>query len=151
MTQIDHIRRTLDYDLWATNRTIESLRAVEPPPDNAVRWCAHIIGAGSLWLSRVRGEPSPLPVWPELRLEEFEGEFSRITDGWRDTVAGLHDGDLANSIAYVNSQGNAYTNTLLEIITHLTHHGAYHRGQIASALRAAGAEPAMTDFIVFVR
>jgi uncharacterized damage-inducible protein DinB len=30
-------------------------------------------------------------------------------------------------------------------------HGAYHRGQIAAALRGAGAVPEPTDFIAFAR
>jgi uncharacterized damage-inducible protein DinB len=30
-------------------------------------------------------------------------------------------------------------------------HGTYHRGQIAAALRASGATPAVTDFIHAVR
>jgi uncharacterized damage-inducible protein DinB len=38
-----------------------------------------------------------------------------------------------------------------EILTHLVIHSAYHRGQIASDLRAAGQEPAYTDYIHAVR
>ena len=38
-------------------------------------------------------------------------------------------------------------NTLLHVVMH----GAYHRGQIAAAIRAAGGEPAYTDFIHCIR
>jgi len=38
-----------------------------------------------------------------------------------------------------------------DILTHVTIHSAYHRGQIASDLRAAGQAPAYTDFIHAVR
>jgi uncharacterized damage-inducible protein DinB len=38
-----------------------------------------------------------------------------------------------------------------EILTHVTIHSAYHRGQIASDVRSAGLEPAYTDYIHAVR
>ena len=34
-----------------------------------------------------------------------------------------------------------------DILTHVVLHSAYHRGQIASQMRAGGAPPAYTDFI----
>jgi uncharacterized damage-inducible protein DinB len=34
-----------------------------------------------------------------------------------------------------------------DILTHVVAHSAYHRGQIAAAVRAAGGAPAYTDFI----
>jgi len=36
-------------------------------------------------------------------------------------------------------------------LTHVIMHSAYHRGQIALEMRAAGMEPAHTDFIHAVR
>jgi uncharacterized damage-inducible protein DinB len=38
-----------------------------------------------------------------------------------------------------------------EILTHVVIHSAYHRGQIASDVRAAGGVPAYTDYIHAVR
>jgi uncharacterized damage-inducible protein DinB len=37
------------------------------------------------------------------------------------------------------------------VLTHVVLHGAYHRGQIAADLRAAGLEPPYTDFIEAAR
>jgi uncharacterized damage-inducible protein DinB len=34
-----------------------------------------------------------------------------------------------------------------DVLTHVLLHSAYHRGQIASQMRAGGEEPAYTDFI----
>ena len=36
---------------------------------------------------------------------------------------------------------------MADILTHVTMHGAYHRAQIAAAVRESGGEPAYTDFI----
>ena len=38
-----------------------------------------------------------------------------------------------------------------DILTHVTMHSAYHRGQIAADVRVAGFTPAYTDFIHAVR
>ena len=38
-----------------------------------------------------------------------------------------------------------------DVLTHVILHSAYHRGQVALAMRAAGMEPAYTDFIHAVR
>jgi uncharacterized damage-inducible protein DinB len=37
------------------------------------------------------------------------------------------------------------------VLLHVIMHSAYHRGQIAMAMRAAGQQPAYTDFIHAVR
>jgi uncharacterized damage-inducible protein DinB len=60
-------------------------------------------------------------------------------------------GALSQSVSYTNSKGEAWSSTVQEILTHLVIHSAYHRGQIASDLRAAGQEPAYTDYIHAVR
>ncbi len=62
-----------------------------------------------------------------------------------------HHGSLDQSVSYTNSQGEAWSSTVEEILTHITVHSAYHRGQIASDLRAAGMTPAYTDYIHAVR
>jgi len=62
-----------------------------------------------------------------------------------------HHQSLTERVSYTNSKGEAWTNTVEEILTHVTIHSAYHRGQIASSLRSAGMEPAYTDYIHGVR
>jgi uncharacterized damage-inducible protein DinB len=37
------------------------------------------------------------------------------------------------------------------MLTHVTLHGAYHRGQIAASIRAGGDTPTATDYIAFIR
>ena len=48
---------------------------------------------------------------------------------------------------YKNSKGEAWTSSVLDVLTHVVMHSAYHRGQIASVMRAGGGTPAYTDFI----
>ena len=47
----------------------------------------------------------------------------------------------------MNSKGQSWTSRVEDVLTHVLLHGAYHRGQIASALREAGLTPPYTDYI----
>ena len=59
--------------------------------------------------------------------------------------------DLIRMVEYRNSKGEAWSNRVEDILTHVLMHSAYHRGQIALEMRASGAQPAYTDFIHAVR
>jgi uncharacterized damage-inducible protein DinB len=54
---------------------------------------------------------------------------------------------LESGITYRNTKGEPWTNSVGDILMHVTMHSAYHRGQIAAAMRAEGHAPAYTDFI----
>jgi uncharacterized damage-inducible protein DinB len=143
------LRRLLRYDLWANGETLGALRQGEPPP-RSLRWMAHIVGAEFLWLARMNGTISDLPVWPTLSLDECEARLPELS-----RELGEFDidrlGPLDRTVHYTNSKGEPWTSTVEDILTHLVIHSAYHRGQIASDLRQAGQEPAYTDYIHAVR
>jgi uncharacterized damage-inducible protein DinB len=142
--------RLLRYDIWANGETVGSLRQ-GPPPARSLKWMGHIIGAEYLWLARLRQVPAPLPVWPDLPVEECAGRLGELSSMWREYLANAGPRQLAERIAYTNSKGEAWSGVVEDILTHVTIHSAYHRGQIASDLRAAGQVPAYTDFIHAVR
>ena len=147
--EIDRLVRQLRYDAWANAETLASLRSAAPP--QALRWMAHIVGAELLWLGRLTGEPSPLPVWPELAVDDMAKEIDRLARAWPRYLTGLEEDDLDDGIGYRNSRGEFWSNTVRDILAHVLLHSAYHRGQIAAAVRAGGGEPAYTDMIHAVR
>jgi uncharacterized damage-inducible protein DinB len=147
---IEHLGHLLRYDVWANGETLRSLRQATPPL-RSLRWMAHIIGAEFLWLARMQASPAALPVWPELSLEECEARFDELSDRLIGALDASEAGVLSRSVSYTNSKGETWTSTVEEILTHVVIHSAYHRGQIASDLRAAGQEPPYTDYIHAVR
>ncbi|MFL5508025.1 MAG: DinB family protein, partial [Gemmatimonadaceae bacterium] len=52
---------------------------------------------------------------------------------------------------YKNSAGEQFTSSVENILTHVFMHGSYHRGQVASLVRAGGDTPSPTDYIFFTR
>jgi len=148
---LDELKRLFAYDAWANGETIRALAAAGVPPAAALSRMAHVLGTEWLWLSRLRGDEKPMPVWPRLTVPDCEREAARLKGAWTDRLAGLTTDDLARHVAYVNSRGERWEGTEGDILMHTVLHSGYHRGQIASDLRAAGFEPAYTDFIHAVR
>jgi len=145
---MQHLRRLLRYDAWANRETLRSLKQSAPP--RSLRWMAHIVGAEYLWMARLRRHQKTIPVWPELDVEacgERLGELARLWPEYLDDT----QGSFTEKVPYTNSKGEAWTNTVEEILTHVVIHSAYHRGQIASDVRASGGVPAYTDYIHAVR
>jgi uncharacterized damage-inducible protein DinB len=143
------LERLLHYDRWANRETLKSLGQAIPPP-RSLKWMGHIIGAEFLWLARMESQTSELPVWPDLSLKECGKRLEKVSQLLED-VAKSGPKRLSQPISYTNSKGERWTSTIEEILTHVVIHSAYHRGQIASDVRAAGHTPAYTDYIHAVR
>jgi uncharacterized damage-inducible protein DinB len=148
---LSYLQKLFAYNHWATAEAISSLRAAVSPPDRALKIAAHVLGAEWLWLARLRNEPPPVPVWPEWALDDMQNAMDGLRGEWNCYFAGLAENGLSRDVAYVNTKGETWSNTVQDILTHVTIHSAYHRGQVATKLREAGHEQAYTDFIHCVR
>jgi uncharacterized damage-inducible protein DinB len=151
MDLLGHHRRMLAWTAWANRESHASVARCGAPPPRAVRWLAHIAGAERTWLARLRGEPAPLAVWPDLALDACRRELDASAEAWAAFAAALDAGRLEAPVTYRNSRGEEFSSTPHDILAHATSHSACHRGQIAAELRAAGHEPVLTDYIHAVR
>jgi uncharacterized damage-inducible protein DinB len=148
---IAYFRRLFDYDAWANREALASLQRATDAPPQAVSIMAHVVGAEWLWLGRLQQNSRAAAVWPKLTLKECDAQLQDLAREWAAYLDAIPTGGLAESADYVNTKGESWTNTVADILLHVVMHSAYHRGQIATALRRAGEEPAYTDFIHAVR
>jgi uncharacterized damage-inducible protein DinB len=150
MEILDYHRRQLVYDAWANREVLHAIKAggetVRP-----LQLLAHILAAKSLWLERLQSKLQSLPVWPELTLTQCEAQSVKIDASWQEYLGNLSLSQLESTISYKNTQGQAWSSVVQDILMHVVMHGAYHRGQIATAMRVSGLTPAYTDFIHAVR
>ncbi|HJP85346.1 MAG TPA: DinB family protein [Gemmatimonadaceae bacterium] len=148
---VEYFTKLLDHMEWADKRALASLRAMSNPPPVTVELFAHIVGAERVWLSRIEGSASPLPTWPKLTLGETEKVLAGNVEGYRRILSGLSSEGLQQPITYKTSAGDQFTSTIEDILTQVLTHSAYHRGQIAAQVRAAGGTPNPTDYIAYIR
>ncbi len=147
----DTLSRMFDHVRWADERVHASLLTAANPPSHTLDLLAHVVAAEHVWLTRIRGEKPEIAVWPHLSLSQCAELAKRNADEFSTLLGTLDGNQLDNSITYRNSAGAEFTSTIGDILTHVALHGAYHRGQIAAAVRAGGDTPASTDYIAFVR
>ena len=70
---------------------------------------------------------------------------------WAAYLDGLTEAGLDRAFEYKSLDAGSFRNLTGDILTQLFGHSLYHRGQIASLVKAAGGEPAVTDFVFWSR
>jgi uncharacterized damage-inducible protein DinB len=153
MELLEHLRRQFSYDVWANSEVLVGLskNKIARPNPRPLQLLAHILSAERLWLERIKKQPQSLPVWPDSTLEQCETQLADLLRLWQQYLGQLSAAALAHNVAYKNSKGEPWTSTVEDVLTHVLLHSAYHRGQIASQVRAGGETPAFTDYIHAVR
>ncbi len=146
-----HFTKVYEHLAWADRRVLQSLRASHSVLKRDLDLYSHILGSEHVWLSRIRGTTAKIAVWPTLTLDECQRLADENTAAFSELIAKLTEEGRETPVTYRNSAGELYTSTLEDILTHVSLHGAYHRGQIAASIRAAGDTPSPTDYIAFAR
>ncbi len=109
---------------------------------------SHIIQAHLIWNSRLSQKKGPATAWeikPMAELKKLDAE------NFADTLAIINARDFTETINYTNLKGDAFTNSIRDILFHVINHSTYHRGQIAADLKQHGIEPPITDYIFYKR
>jgi uncharacterized damage-inducible protein DinB len=153
MQTIEQLRNLLNYNDWANQRVIASLKGASNPPAKAIRSLAHLLIAEQTWLQRLleNADTTGFDFWPPSSLDECEALAEGVSKSYREVAAGLTEEKLESVSTYKNSKGVEYRTSYRDLLTHVLMHSAYHRGQVAMAVRAGGGEPAYTDYIGYER
>jgi len=151
MSMVAHLQRLFVYDDWANREVLTSLQALDVPPPRSVKLLAHILSAERLWLERLLLRKQTYSVWPDFTLEHCRLECEELPGRWKSYIAGLREDGLSRGLTYKNTKGDSWTSQKQDVLMHVVMHSAYHRGQIAADMRAAGFPPAYTDFVHAVR
>jgi uncharacterized damage-inducible protein DinB len=146
-----HLERMVRAMAWADRQAVAALRACPAAQGEALPLLAHVVAAEHIWLARLQGRAARLAVWPPLALDECEALAGENAAGYAALLAGLGEADLATAVRYRNTKGEEFATPVLDVLTHVVIHGAYHRGQIARALGRAGVAAVNTDYITFAR
>lgn len=108
---------------------------------------SHSINAHQIWNSRILKSES-LGVHEVHSLEKCK-DLDDVN--YNDTLKILNEFDLHRKVAYENSKGHKFENSIQQILFHVANHFSHHKGQIISDLRQKGIEPIVTDYIFYKR
>jgi uncharacterized damage-inducible protein DinB len=157
-TGVGRYLRLLAYEAEANRRALDSLETV---PEGARKGdafaramvvMAHNQLVRFVWLARLEGRPyeNPsdwFPIWTIEQTRLAEAEQGRE---WAEYLGAIAECDLAQTISYTSSEGEARVRVIDDVLTHVFNHGTYHRGQLARLVHECGGKRAVTDFISLV-
>jgi uncharacterized damage-inducible protein DinB len=146
-----YLTHLLNYELWANQRIIESLQTIDNPPARAIAVMGHILSAQQVWLGRVLNEPTYVAIWENIPVSWMGETAERQHKQAISYITSIAEAELLLPVEYVTSNGDPYQSTLIDILTHMSHHAAYHRGQVVQLIRPMLEEAPVTDFIVWAR
>jgi uncharacterized damage-inducible protein DinB len=155
----DRYRRWYDYEQDAHAKVLQSLETVPESRrtsaefHKAVELLAHLVAARRLWLYRFGVAPNPpLAMFPQgVSLAELAKTLREMQEHWSAYLGRLDEAELARMVEYKSLDAGWFRNRVEDILAQLFGHSWYHRGQIATLVRAAGGEPAATDFVYWCR
>jgi len=141
-----------EYLEWANGRTLASMESIDAPGESLAGVLGHVVAAEEHWFARLGGGETELANWPKLSLSELRIAIRRNAETCRSILRSSADRGLTEWIvSYENSSGERFEQRASDIFMHVFAHGAYHRGQIATAIKRAGGRPAVTDYIAYCR
>ena len=151
MGRISALRTTFTYDAWANRRMLEVFTDLPLQHEVLSTW-SHLLLAERLWLERILGEErNPLALWTVLSVPESAALVAELERRWAHFLEDLPEKDLERQIDFLDTQGRKQSDHLGDILQHITHHAAYHRGQLTVRLVAAGFTPPASDLIGWSR
>jgi uncharacterized damage-inducible protein DinB len=151
------------YNLWANTKISEFLLKLDPAlldkelisSFNTIRKTLyHIMGAESIWLSRLNGI-SPTR-WPG---ENYSGtdieainSFTEQSEKLVSYAESCTEDSIQDIVKYSSLDGIKFENTKCDILHHVINHSTFHRGQLITMLRNVGyTDLSSTDYIQYLR
>ena len=152
MQILNFIRGLFEYDCWANREALASLATVAGDAERPRKYLSHVLGAQRVWLARF-ADPNPPSAqpWPTLTVEECRQAIEDLHRQWTALLDRLNPERLDEDLTYRNTKGMEFRTPIRDVLMHLVMHSAYHRGQVAAAVRETGGKPAATDYAVYVR
>ena len=149
---VNYFQQLYLYDNEMNRQVLEQLRGCKEVEERTRQIFVHLLQAKRIWMGRLRGEKNQdLEIWPDRSWKECAELVEENGRTWLGLLEDLNDDDLEKGITFTTSKGIEYTCSIRDILMHVLVHGGYHRGQIASAMRQAGEEPLLTDYISWTR
>ncbi|WP_207428245.1 DinB family protein [Pedobacter sp. SYSU D00535] len=141
------VKELINYTRIADRAILDTFLQTELSLPEAECLFGHILNAQHVWLARINGQqPRYEPFSPQQK-SDFESLHLENSEG----LIQMMNQDLSREVEYRNTKGEAFFNTVEDMLIQALNHSTYHRGQIATQFRLNGLVPPTTDYIFFKR
>ncbi|HMF16996.1 MAG TPA: DinB family protein [Gemmataceae bacterium] len=157
-TFADRFRRWYEHERDCNVKSLQMLESVPaerhtaPEFQKAVDRLAHIVVARRRWLQRL-GQSIQAPVaFPQgTKLTDLPALIADTEAAWVAYLDRLDDRELARTLEWEANDGRRYRWDVEGILTQLSGHAWYHRGQIAQLVAQLGGKAVDTDYIFWCK
>lgn len=149
------VLRLIDAHDWLWQQWWPALTGLSPDQARAevggsfpslLATASHMVSAELTWQARCDGQHAAPP--------SAEEGIAALQPSWEALAlrrqAWLEQHSPQTPVSYTHSGGHS-TNSVEEIVLHLTSHAHFHRGQLATQFRLLGLKPPSVHFITFFR
>lgn len=161
MSALKIIKDQLHAALWAMEKILDTLpedyieKEINSSFPNIKTILLHIWSAQTFWYNRITGNEKPTPS-----TKNFDGDFTALKNEvlnsfkvFVELLDNQNDDFLNKEVSYTSSNGKTYNQIHYQVLLQLSHHTAFHRGQIIAFMRQLGYTDAIpqTDLIFWYR
>ena len=145
----EHLTKLFNYNGWANSKLADTMKNQNIIDKTVLRLFSHVVLSEQIWMLRMENDDyANKNFWQILTLSECENIIKENQLKYKSLI---DEKNFLDNITYKNSKGIEYTNSIFDILIHVSTHSAYHRGQIAKEIRKLGKEPVLTDYIAYIR
>ncbi len=156
---LNDINFMFDYIYWARDRVLEVVDTIDPAlftrevhtsHHSIQETMVHMFGSEKLWSTRWRGESPTSREDPKAypTIASVRARWREIETEVRAHLAAMAPGDEQRIVRYATLEGVPVEYPWWQTAMQVTNHSTYHRGQIITMLRQAGASGVGTDLIM---
>ena len=141
----------MQYERWANTRLYNYLKK-NGNHDEIRRIFSHLLAEMVPWVLLMQGEqvPAEIDCEPDWSLSECKTSLERIHNSLNTILSNSAD-DLLEIVESSGKNVIVFSNTRVEVFTHLTSHSQHHRGQIEYIIEAQLRDNSSTAFMRFLR
>lgn len=140
------------YGSWMMENLSDACREHKLVHDDRIVFLfQHTVNARRIWLERVRDGAVATNVNEPLTIAHALERDAVDTEAWVELLREGGEAGLDGSITYANLSGSVFTQPLRDIVFHVINHTTHHMDEVSVRIRATGATPPPTDYIVYTR
>ncbi|HYD90635.1 MAG TPA: DinB family protein [Flavobacterium sp.] len=142
-------KELFEYTCNFNDKVIDSLLdGAGAGPEKSLQLISHTLNAQEIWNARIEERLPTVGVW-DIRPVGALKNINKVN--YENSLRIVEEYDFDKIIRYTTSKGEAFENSVRDILFHVINHSTYHRGQIATDCKLHGMTPLVTDYIFYKR